>query len=49
MNEYDINRKRELEFCANDLGVSIPDYDDLDVVAAELSRLIEKMDDMNEQ
>ena len=47
MNTHNINRKNKLEFCANDLGVSIPDddYEDLDAVAAELSKLIEKMDD----
>lgn len=43
MNEYDINRKRDLELRANDLGISISesDYKDLDAVAAKLSKMIE--------
>jgi hypothetical protein len=48
MDEYNISRKRDLELRANELGISISDsdYEDLDAVAVELSRLIE-LDDLN--
>ena len=44
MNEVDINRKRDLEFRANELGVSIGEREDLDVAAVKLSRIIEELD-----
>ena len=50
MNENEISRLRDLEIRALELGVSIDacQYDELDVVAAELSKIIDEENSKSE-